>query len=185
MKAVVVYESVWGNTAAVAQAIAAGLGAETRALSTAEATPDSLAGVTLIVAGSPLFAFHLPTDAIRKTIADKAESFPAPPNLSHPPMHKWLETLPAGHGRSAAFETRIWWSPGSAARAIQKGLKKAGYAPLARPQRFRVSGMYGPLKKGELERAHQWGERLGHARESTDKSAQAHREVSRQQGQNA
>ena len=38
MKAVVVYESLWGNTAAVARAIAAGIGPDARALSTSEAT---------------------------------------------------------------------------------------------------------------------------------------------------
>ena len=47
MKAVVVYESLWGNTAAIARAIAAGLGPEAKALSTAEATPDILAGAVL------------------------------------------------------------------------------------------------------------------------------------------
>ena len=68
MKALVVYESLWGNTAAVARAIAAGLGPEAQALSTAEATKDIVAGADLIVAGSPLFAFQLPTDKIRETI---------------------------------------------------------------------------------------------------------------------
>ncbi|MGE5590528.1 MAG: hypothetical protein ACM3ZA_07915 [Bacillota bacterium] len=38
MKAVVVYESHWGNTAAVARAIAAGMGPGAQALSTAEAS---------------------------------------------------------------------------------------------------------------------------------------------------
>ncbi len=35
-RAIVVYESHWGNTAAIARAIAEGLGPETRALWTAE-----------------------------------------------------------------------------------------------------------------------------------------------------
>ena len=73
MKAIVVYESLWGNTAAIARAIAEGLGPEARALSTAAATPDAFAGAELIVAGSPLFAFQLPTDAIRETINQKFE----------------------------------------------------------------------------------------------------------------
>jgi flavodoxin len=34
MKAIVVYESYWGNTAAVARAIAEGLGPDARAIST-------------------------------------------------------------------------------------------------------------------------------------------------------
>ena len=160
MKARVVYESLWGNTAAVARAIAEGLGPEARALSTAEATPEALAGADLIVAGSPLFAFQLPTETIRETIRGKAATFPAPPDLSHPSLRAWLETVPPGQGRSAAFETRMWFSPGGATRAILKGLKKAGREPLARGRRFRVTGMYGPLKAGELERARAWGAQL-------------------------
>lgn len=159
MKAIVVYESLWGNTAAVARAIAAGLGPDARALSTAEATPDFLAGAELIVAGSPLFAFQMPTDKIRATIRGKAATFPKPPDLSHPPLRAWLETVPPGNGRCAAFETRIWWSPGGATGAILQALKKAGYAP-AGSKRFKVAGMTGPLKPGETERARQWGASL-------------------------
>lgn len=160
LKAIVAYESLWGNTAAVAKAIAEGLGPGARALSTAEATPDTLAGAKLIVGGAPLFAFQLPTVKIRASIQNKAYTFPAPPDLSHPPLRAWLETLPPGQGFAAAFETRIWWSPGGATGAILKGLKKAGYKPLTRSQRFRVSGMYGPLKDGEAERARAWGAQL-------------------------
>lgn len=160
MKAVVVYESLWGNTAAIAKAIAEGIGPEARALSTAEATPEALEGVDLIVGGSPLFAFKLPTDQVRENIRGKAESFPTPPDLSAPSMRDWLETLPVGQGKAAGFETRIWLSPGSAARAILKGLKAAGYDSMAGPKRFRVTGMAGPLKRGELERARKWGAKL-------------------------
>ena len=160
MKAIVVYESLWGNTAAVARAIAAGLGPGARAMSTAEATPAAVAGADLIVAGAPLFAFRLPTDDIRETIRKKAASFAAPPDLSHPALRSWLDVLPAGRGRGAAFETRMWFSPGGATGSILRALKKAGYAPLARGKRFGVAGMTGPLKRGELERAKAWGARL-------------------------
>ena len=166
MKAVVVYESLWGNTAAVARAIAEGLGPDVRALSTAEAPPALLEGVDLIVAGSPLFAFRLPTDAIRETIRRKSASFPRPPDLSHPALRTWLEALPAGRGRGAAFETRMWFSPGGATGDILASLKHAGYLPLARGQRFRVTGMYGPLKAGELERARIWGAKLARGMQS-------------------
>lgn len=160
MKAIVVYESLWGNTAAVARAIAEGIGSDARALSTAEATPEVVDGADWIIAGSPLFAFRLPTDDIRETIRKKAATFPSPPDFSHPSLRQWLNALPPGKGRSAAFETRIWWSPGGATGAILKGLAKAGYAPVARGKRFRVAGMYGPLKKGELDRARAWGNKL-------------------------
>lgn len=160
MKAWIVYESLWGNTAAIARAIAEGFGPEARAASTAEAGPEAVSGADLVVAGAPLFAFRLPTDDIRETIRKKSASFPSPPDLSHPPMRAWLDALPAGKGRAAAFETRMWFSPGGATGAILKGLKKAGYEPLAGSKRFRVAGMYGPLKPGELERARAWGAKL-------------------------
>lgn len=163
MKAIVVYESLWGNTAAVARAIAEGLGPDARALSTAEATPAAVAGADLIVAGAPLFAFRLPTDAIRETIRKKAGTFAAPPDLSHPALRTWLAALPPGRGRGAAFETRMWFSPGGATGAVLRGLKQAGYAPLARGKRFGVAGMTGPLKRGERERARAWGARLARA----------------------
>lgn len=163
MKAIVVYESLWGNTAAIARAIAEGLGSGARALSTAEATPAAVAGADLIVAGSPLFAFQLPTEKIRATIQAKAHSFPRPPDFSHPSLRSWLEKTPAGRGRAAAFETRMWFSPGGATGAILKGLKKAGYEPLERGRRFKVAGMYGPLKAGELDRARAWGAKLAAA----------------------
>ena len=157
MKTIVVFESLWGNTATIARAIAEGFGLEAQVFSTAEATRDVVSGADLIVAGSPLFAFQLPTDKIRETIRSKAATFPTPPNLSHPSLRNWLETVPPGKGRCAAFETRIWWSPGGAIGTIQKTLQAVGYEPLMRGKRFRVAGMHGPLKAGEMDRAREWG----------------------------
>jgi hypothetical protein len=163
MKAIVVYESHWGNTAAVARAIADGFGSDARVLSTAEASGDVLAGVDLIVAGSPLLGFSLPTESMLKGMATNAAKDPTPPDLSHPSMRAWLETLPAGSGRAASFETRIWWSPGSAAKAILKRLEALGYRPIGKGERFIVEDKYGPLRAGELERARAWGAELAQA----------------------
>ncbi len=160
MKAVVVYESAWGNTAAVAKAIAEGIGPNARALSTAEATPEAIDGVNLVVAGSPLFAFRRPTERVREGIRKKAHTFSTPPDLSHPSLRSWLERLPAGQGHAAAFETRIGWSPGGAAGATLNKLVQAGYASAGRVQRFKVTGLTGPLKPGEIERAREWGAEL-------------------------
>lgn len=157
MKAIVVYESHWGNTAAIARAIAEGLGPSAVALSTAEATRDMLVGADLIVAGAPLLGFSLPTEAMVKSLAANQAKDPTPPDTSHPSMRSWLEALPSGAGRAAAFETRIWWSPGSASKAILNRLAQKGYQPAAKAQRFIVQGKYGPLRDGELERARRWG----------------------------
>lgn len=163
MKAIVVHESLWGNTAAIARAVAEGIGADTQVLSTSEATGEVAADADLVVAGSPLLGFSLPTEKMREGIRANPGNPPAPPDLSSPPMRSWLETLPHGSGRSASFETRLWWSPGSAAKRIIAGLEAAGYRRVAEPKRFIVTGKYGPLKDGEIERAREWGAELARA----------------------
>jgi flavodoxin len=160
MKAVVVYESLWGNTAAVARAIAEGLGPGVQALSTAEAVGEAMDGVDLIVAGSPIIGFRLPTDKMRDAVRANPGPAPRPPDLSHPALSSWLNDLPAGKGRSAAFETKIRGPWGSAVSAISKRLERAGYAPLGKPQGFIVVGKFGPLRDGEIERARAWGAEL-------------------------
>ena len=94
MRAVVVYESLWGNTAAIARAIAEGIGPTAQALSTAEASVAAVADVDLIVAGAPVLGFRLPTDAMRQSVLTSERNAPLAPDLSHPSMRSWLETLP-------------------------------------------------------------------------------------------
>jgi hypothetical protein len=162
MKTVVVYESHWGNTAAVARAIADGIGEGAVALTTDEATDEALEGADLIVAGAPVMAFRLPTDAILGRMATDEHH----PDLSHPSMRDWLDLMPRGGGRSAAFETRLWWSPGGATGAIEKGLAAAGYRPIAKGRKFVVTGGQGPLREGELDAAQRWGLALRRALEA-------------------
>src|SRR5687767_4434556 len=126
MKAVVVYESLWGNTAAIARAIAEGIGQDTQAVTTDAAPVEALADADLIVAGAPVLAFSLPTDAMRDSVAKSEVGAPTPPDLTHPSLRSWLDSLPAGSGRGAAFETRIWWSPRGATGDIEKRLQRGG-----------------------------------------------------------
>jgi flavorubredoxin len=156
MNAIVVYESVWGNTAAVARAIAEGLGGQ--AFATDEVPADQLESAELIVAGAPVFGFSLPTEAMRSKITPEAGE--AAPNLAHPSLRSWLDALPRGKGKSAAFETRIWWSPRGATSTIAKKLKDRGYPPVAKGAKFVVKDKTGPLREGELERARAWGAEL-------------------------
>ncbi len=166
MEAIVVYESVWGNTAAVARAIAEGLGGGTEAFPTDAVPADRLARADLIVAGSPVFAFSLPSDAIRDRILQDETDGPLP-DLSHPSLRSWLDGLPMGRGMAAAFETRIWWSPRGATGTIEKKLAAAGYRRLLKAERFLVRDKYGPLREGEVGRAYTWGEHLRVAMEHT------------------
>jgi hypothetical protein len=163
MKAIVVYESIWGNTAAVAAAVAEGIGSGTRALSTADAAPATLAGTDLIVAGAPVLGFRIPQEGMLQSIRTNAARYKRPPDLSQPAMGAWLSRIPAGRGFSAAFETRIWWSPGGSIGGIESGLRHAGYPPLLKGRRFIVTGAEGPLKDGELENAKAWGAELAQA----------------------
>jgi len=162
MKALVVYESHWGNTAAIARAIAEGLGNDTAALTTDAAVASALAGVDLIVAGAPVIAFGLSRESSRRQIAGDIKA-PRPPDVSHPPLRLWLDELPPGHGWCAAFETRIWWSPRGATGSIESKLKRSGYARLAASERFIVGGSYGPPRDGEIDRARSWGATLAQA----------------------
>jgi hypothetical protein len=166
MKAIVVYESHWGNTAAIADAIAAGIGPGAIVLTTDEATGAALAGADLVVAGAPLMALRLPTERTLLGIADDRKA-PRPPDVSHGSMRSWLGRLPAGTGRGAAFETRVRWSPGGATGAIERGLQDAGYRRLVKGHRFYVNGAYGPLRDGELEAARAWGAELAATLAST------------------
>ncbi len=162
MKAIVVYESYWGNTASIARAIAEGLGENTRALASDQATADVVAEADLIVVGAPLLGFTLPTESMRKTLPGKMDA-PSRADVGHPSMREWLVGLPEGVGRFASFETRVKRSPGAATKTIEKGLAAAGYARLAERERFIVTGTYGPLADGELERARAWGALLADA----------------------
>ena len=171
MKAVVVYESHWGNTAAIARAIASGLGPDTPVLATDEATDSVLADADLIVAGAPVIAFRLATDSMRKNIANDAHDAPRQPDLTHPSMRAWLDGIPAGRGFAAAFETRIHWSPGGATGAIERGLRAAGYRHVTKGRRFFVTGSYGPLREGELDAARAWGSELAQTLQATHVAA--------------
>jgi len=156
MQAIVVYESHYGNTEAVARAIAEGFGPSARALSTDEATPDVVASADLVVAGSPVMALGLPTDRMIDTIRTDDRA-PVDGDVSHRSMRDWLDSLPDGHGRSASFETKLRWSPGGATGAIDSRFRSHGYRPLAKARKFFVRSPYGPLREGELERARSWG----------------------------
>jgi len=161
VRAVVVYESLWGNTAEIARAIADGIGPGTPAVPTDEATPDLLAGVDLIVAGAPVLGFRLPTDGMRASVRKDPKAPPA--DLEHASMRAWLATVTPRRGYFAAFETRFQRSPGGSVGAISQALEAAGCTPVAEPGKFIVKGKYGPLRDGETARARAWGADLARA----------------------
>ncbi len=168
MRAIVVYESLWGNTAAVAEAIAAGLGSGAVARCTSDATRDLLGGVDLVVAGAPVHMMALPKAKSRENARRRGERpGVVPPDLSSLMMREWLALLKRGVGSAAAFDTRIASQRGGASAArILRGLRRARYRAIAAPEHFFVERLPGPpgsgvkLAEGELERAREWGARL-------------------------
>lgn len=181
MDAVVVYESMWGNTSAIARAIAAGLGGGATAVSTDAATPAMIAASRLVVAGAPVHAMGLPTDATRSSAAAKRQGGDGlSADVSHPPLRDWLEALPHGDRHYAAFETRIRGPLGrGAARAISRLFEEAGWSALDEPHGFTValttrsSEPAALLLPGQEEAAHRWGAHLRSLLRAADAQADA------------
>ncbi len=158
MKALIVYDSVWGNTEKIARAIAEGVGAaeaaaggaEIRVLKAGEAKPEDFAGIDLVIVGSATQKFTM-----------------------LPPSKKTLAEIPARAlkgARVAAFDTRLDVAMaksrvlkfmagkfGYAAEKIAKMLVGQGGTQAAEPAGFFVDESKGPLSAGELERAAAWG----------------------------
>lgn len=163
MSTVVVYESMFGNTRAIAEAIAHGLeGAgpvEVHEVSDVGMLPDDL---DLLVVGAPTHAFSMSKPGTRADAASKPHDGPIVSRGIG--LREWIETLPAAdHDVSVAtFDTRVRHPrlPGSAAKAAAKALKAHGYRVIADPETFDVHGMTGPLYPGETERASTWGATL-------------------------
>ncbi|MFV0632716.1 flavodoxin family protein [Demequina sp.] len=167
MDAIVVFESMWGNTAAVALAIAEGLGADAVALVTDEATPERVAEAALVVAGAPVHALTLPSENSRAAAAARDTPTSVPADVHHPSMRDWLSTVPPGPRHFAAFETRIAGPLGrGAAFAIGRSMSAAGYTPLDRAHGFtvtmraRTDKPAAMLLAGQEREAHEWGQRL-------------------------
>lgn len=165
MKALVLYESIYGNTAAIAGAIAAGLRPDHPDV---ELRPvDGSADGDLMVVGAPTHAHGLPSAMSRKGLEKAAADAEARgETLQYHPtagMRQFIETLPQGHGRPVAcFDTRFDKSPvltGSAAKTMAKRLRRRGYTVVA-TESFFVVDSEGPLADGELERAEAWGASL-------------------------
>ncbi|WP_433685276.1 flavodoxin family protein [Nocardia sp. CA-119907] len=163
MRARVVYESMFGNTAAIAKAIAAGLGeyGEVEVLDVATAAQRPAPTVDLLVVGAPTHAFGMSRTRTRRDAAARTEA-PVAVDIG---MREWLDAaLPVLPGsRAAAFGTKTAkpsWLPGSAARGAGKRLRRLGYDLVDAPADFRVEGTLGPLAAGELERARAWADRV-------------------------
>jgi hypothetical protein len=167
MRALVVYESMFGDNRQVAEQVAAGLvecGVAAEAVEVGVAPTAVPADIDLVVAGSPNHAWSMPRPATR---ADAATKTDAPLVSTGIGVREWLGTarLPEGV-RVAAYDTR-GSHPRSvvafdhASTSIDKGLVRLGGRRLAPAEHFLVVDVTGPLQPGELDRARAWGATLG------------------------
>ncbi|MEV4126975.1 flavodoxin domain-containing protein [Nocardia sp. NPDC049707] len=174
MRVRIVYESMFGNTAAIAKAVAAELSAygEVEVLDVAAAAQRPEPAVDLLVVGAPTHALGMSRARTRRDAAARTEA-PVSVDIG---MREWLDAaLPVPPGsRAAAFATKAAkpsWLPGSAARGAGKRLRRLGYELIDAPTDFLVDGILGPLTAGELERARAWADHLA----QTERDYLAHR----------
>jgi flavodoxin len=151
MKALIVYDSVFGNTEKVAQAMAEAL--QTSAVPVSRVTADMLRGVDLLIVGSPTRSFR-PTPAISKFLKSLSKDQLAGVRAATFDTRIWLNTID-----SAAFRFLVD-KGGYAANTMAHAIKKKGGTLDVLPEGFLVTGEEGPLKEGELERAAAWAQQL-------------------------
>jgi flavodoxin len=146
MNTFIVYDSQFGNTERIAQAIADTLRASGQAqvVRVDPAHPVEFQGVDLLILGCP-------TQGFRPT----------------PAMQSFLGTVPfqSLSGLAVAcfdtrFRGRLWKN--SAAPRMDRQLRAMGVEPLVPPESFFVKAMKkeGPLLAGEVERAASWARML-------------------------
>ena len=160
-RVLVVAESMFGNTASIAAAVAQGLAEETYVELTTPVDPPR-EDDDLLVVGAPTHAFSMPRPVTR----EEARRQGAIGVTVARGVREWIEDIPTQphHPRIVTFDTRVMRTrrlPGSAARAAARDLRAKGYSPLAASTSFFVDDVRGPLADGELDRARAWGERLG------------------------
>ena len=142
MKALVVYDSVYGNTEKIARAVAEAItpSGEVKVLRAGEANPSELAFVDVLIVGSPVHGGR-PTPAVQDFLNKMAQQS--------------LKDI-----KVAAFDTRATSKFakifGNAAGRIAGQLTKKGGVLTVPAEGFFVTGTKGPLKEGELERAAAW-----------------------------
>ncbi|GAA1599391.1 MULTISPECIES: flavodoxin family protein [Kribbella] len=165
-RALIVYESMFGNTERIARAVRDGLQeyVETETVPVNRAPDVVPADVRLVVVGGPTHAFSMSRLSTRQE-AGKQDDLVTPVEVG---IREWLAALkpPAGTKapRVATFDTRIARVrrlPGSAARSAAKLLRRLGYRLLSTSESFFVNETTGPIQDVEIKRAERWGRDLG------------------------
>jgi Flavodoxin len=171
MRAVVVYESIYGNTHLIADAIGAGLETafEVSVVPVAQADAAALAGADLVVAGGPTHAHGMTRAATRKAAVEAASKPASPlevePDAPGPGLRDWFGSLGQCPVKAAAFDTRVHAPAaltGRASKAVARLLREHGFDVVAEPESFLVTRQ-DRLEPQEKTRAREWGTRLAAA----------------------
>ena len=174
MRAIVVYESMFGNTHVVADHIATGLAAthEVSVVPVHHATPDLLEGVDLLIVGGPTHMHGMSSEKSRamavETAAKPDTDVALDPDAEGEGLRDWFDDLPElHHVRAAAFDTRIGsvapMMSGRASKGIAHRLRRHGLDLAAEPESFLVDAD-SHLIEGEAERATAWASTVAAAR---------------------
>jgi hypothetical protein len=175
MHTLVVYESMYGNTHAVADAVGLGLQptGEVRVVAVTDVSPDMVAWADLVIAGGPTHDHGMASAKSRESARETAAKPEAAegwelrltldPAAAGPGVREWLEALgPGGGKRAAAFDTRVKapaFLTGRASSGIAKRLRGRGFRLVAEPESFLVDS-HNKLVPGEIERAMRWASSL-------------------------
>jgi len=169
MRAVVVYESMYGNTHQIADAIGEGLreSLPTEVISVHDANRALVEAADLVVVGGPTHTHGMSHDSTRAAAADKAgepdSGLHLDPDAAGDGVREWLESLGQMTGRAAAFDTRVDMSAlvtGRASKGIAKQLRHHGFEVVVDPESFLVTKDT-RLEPDEQLHAKQWGRQLG------------------------
>lgn len=178
MDVLIVYESIFGNTHQVAEAIADGIrgaraGTAVACAPVSAATADRVAAVDLLIVGGPTHVHGMTSSMTRKGAVEGATTpdvkkgrtgkHPLDPAATGTGLRDWFHEIHPGRAgrRAAAFDTRLAYPmAGGAARGIARRLRARGYVLVAHPEGFIVAEAEGPMRAGELERARAWGASL-------------------------
>ncbi|WP_309647367.1 hypothetical protein [Nocardioides sp.] len=164
VRALVVFESMFGNTATVARCVTEGLeegGLDVTALGVRDAAGVDPSGFDLLVVGGPTHAFSLSRPGTRQDAVRQG----APPAAAEGDgLREWIATMPLGHGHLlATFDTRVTklrHLPKAASSRAARLITRRGFRLVSRPTGFVVTDIQGDLVDGETERATAWGRLL-------------------------
>jgi Flavodoxin domain len=165
MRAVVVYESMYGNTHLVADAIGAGLSTafDVSVVPVSQASPAVLADADLVVVGGPTHVHGMSRAATRKAAVQAAHQPLSPLEVEAdalgPGLREWFGSLGRHPVKAAAFDTRMHGPAaltGRASKGVARLLRAYGFDVVAEPESFLVTKQ-DRLEPQESTRAREWG----------------------------